>query len=400
MTHPDPGRIHPPRWRPSAGNMRQWGFGIAVVVGVVFVWQGAQRYVAQAELNRRTEARSIALVGVVSPVPEPEMITLTLPGTTKALSEASLFARTSGYIKSWSVDIGGRVTRGQVLAEIETPEVDEQLRQSEADLNAIEANAALAKATADRWKTLGQSGSVSRQAVEEKIADANAKAAQTASARANVSRLRQLRQFRLVAAPFDGVITARRVDVGSLINAGSGAGAEMFRIADISKLRVFVQVPQASAALIHTGIKADLRSSDQPGRVFAADVVRNAEAIDPSTRTLLVELQAANDDNVLFAGAYVEAQFHLPVTDRKLSVPVNTLLFRPEGPFVAVLASLDTSTGLGAVALKPVQVGLDFGSQIEIISGLLANDKVIVNPFDSIFDGQQVRLAASPNPAA
>jgi len=292
-------------------------------------------------------------------------------------------------------DIGGRVTKGQVLAEIETPEVDERSRQSEADLTAIEANAALAKATADRWRTLGQTGSVSRQAVEEKQADANAKAAQPHPRRANVARLRQLRQFRLVTAPFDGVVTARKVDVGSLINAGSGTGSEMFRLADISKIRVFVQVPQSSAALIHTGIKAELRASDQPGRVFAAEVVRNAEAIDPATRSLLVELQASNDDNLLFAGAYVEVLFHLPVANRRLAVPVNTLLFRPEGPMVAVLTSPD-STGLGVIALKPVQIGLIVGAQVEIVSGLAADDKVVVNPADSTFDGQKARLAPTP----
>jgi RND family efflux transporter MFP subunit len=392
MTNPEFGRQNSARWRPSGPGMRLALLVLGTILALVVAGQLISRNLAQAELDRRTQARAVPVVGVVSPILEPATINLTLPGTTRALVEASLFARTSGYVRKWTTDIGGRVTKGQVLAEIETPEIDEQLRQAQADLNAIEANAALAKATAERWKTLGQTGSASRQAVDEKLADANAKAAQAASARANVARLRQLQLYQLVSAPFDGVITARKVDVGSLINAGSGAGSEMFRLADISKIRVFVQVPQASAALIQSGIKAELKASDQPGRVFLAEVVRNAEAIDPATRSLLVELQAANDHNMLFAGAHVEVLFHLPVINRKLAVPVNTLLFRPEGPMVALFTAPD-SNGLGSVSLKPVQIGLDFGAQVEIVSGLMAEDRIILNPADSIFDGQKVRLA-------
>jgi RND family efflux transporter MFP subunit len=272
------------------------------------------------------------------------------------------------------------------------------LRQGEADLSVIEANAALAKATADRWQTLGAGGTVSRQAVDEKTADARAKQAQVTSARANVERLRQLRKFRQVAAPFDGVITSRRVDVGTLVNAGSGAGLELFRMADISKLRVFVQVPQANAGLIHAGISADLKASDHPGRTFKAQVVRNAEAIDPATRTLLVELQTENEDGALFAGAYVEVRFRLAVAERKLSIPMNTLLFRPEGPMVAIVA---TSEGGDSIELRRVQIGLDYGSAVQIIDGLTATDRLVINPLDSISSGQKVRIAPpTPNKAS
>ena len=383
-----PGTPEPVRWRPNARGLIRFAIVFVSVVSTIVFVDMFFRLRASAELVQRTEEQAILTVGVVHAEQAPDRLPMTLPGTTRALSEAGIFARTSGYIKSWTTDLGGKVTKGQVLAELDTPEVDEQLRQGEADLVTIEANSALAQATADRWKTLLSTGSVSRQAADEKIADARAKAAQVNSARANVQRLRQLQKFKLVTAPFDGVVTARRVDVGALVNAGSGAGAELFRIADTSRLRVFAQVPQTSAGLIKPGVKAELRASDRPGRVFQATVVRDAEVIDPAARTLLVELETDNSDGALFAGAYVEVRFNLAVSDRKLILPINAVLFRPDGP-IAVTVGAD-----GKIVLKPVQIGLDFGNRVEIISGISADDQIVVNPPDSIAEGRLVRIGA------
>ena len=312
---------------------------------------------------------------------------LVLPGNVQANYEAPIYARTSGYVKAWHTDIGTKVTKGQLLAEIDTPEVDDQLRQAEADLATAQANDDLARSTAKRWQGLLATDSVSRQETEEKVADAAAKDALVNASKANVARLQQMEQFKRVLAPFDGVVTERRTDIGALINAGSGSGPELFRVADTATLRVYVQVPQAYTQTVKVGMPAELHFAEFPRRNFAATVARTAEAMDPTARSLLVELRVDNKDGTLMPGGYTEAQFALPSSATTLRLPINTLLFRSEGLRVAKLGAD------GKVALTPITLGRDFGSQVEVVKGVEPTDAVVLNPPDSLADGQTVRLA-------
>lgn len=395
MSEPASRFPHPPRWRPSWGGLRSALILGVAGFGLIVTWQFVGRLQARADLERRTELDAVPPVNLIAPQIAPDHLDLTLPGTTQALAEAVIFARTSGYVKSWTADIGAKVKKGEVLARIDAPEVDEQLRQSEADLSVAEANLALSETTARRWQTLVTTSAVSHQAADEKIADARAKAAQVASARANVLRLRQLIKFKEVVAPFDGVITVRKVDVGTLVNAGAGQGSELFHVADLSKLRVYVQTPQQNARLMQIGGSASLVAPDRPNQDIAARIVRTAEAINPLSRTLTVELQIDNADGALFAGAYVDVHFSLPVTDRRLTLPVNAVLFRPEGP-VAAIFQAGPAEMRGEARIRSVKIGLDFGARLEVLSGVTADDRVIINPPDSIGDGQNFRLALIP----
>jgi RND family efflux transporter MFP subunit len=290
----------------------------------------------------------------------------------QAYIEAPIYARTSGYLKDWRTDIGTQVTKGQLLGEIETPEVDQQLSQAQADLATARANEALSNTTNTRWKGLLTTESVSKQDADEKAGDAAAKKAAADSAAANVARLRELESFKRVVAPFGGVITARNTDIGALINAGQSTGTELFRIADMHKLRIYVQVPESYAAATHPGLDAELRFAEQPGKTFAAKTVRTSNALDPTLRTLQVEL---------------ELDFKLPASAESLRLPANTVLFRAAGLQVA------TVDGQKRVKLKSIVQGRDFGNTIEILSGLQPDEVVILNPPDSLTDGAAVRIA-------
>ena len=371
-------------------KIRRYSLILLVVALSLAAWGELSRVRARSSLGKESAAAAIPAVITVTPNRTSLGEELVLPGTVQAYIEAPIYARTSGYLKYWRTDIGTQVTKGQLLGEIETPEVDQQLSQAEADLATARANESLSNTTNVRWKGLLATESVSKQDADEKAGDAAAKKAAAASAAANVARLRELKSFKRVVAPFNGVITARNTDIGALINAGQSAGAELFRIADVHKLRIYVQVPEAYAAATSPGLEAELRFAEQPNKAFTAKTVRTSNALDPTLRTLQVELELDNAHREVFPGAYAEVHFKLPASAESLRLPANTVLFRAAGLQVATL------DGQKRVKLKSIVQGRDFGNTIEIVSGLEPNDVVILNPPDSLTDGVLVRIASPP----
>jgi RND family efflux transporter MFP subunit len=362
---------------------------IALIVAIALgVWGEVSRVLARATLGKETAESALPTVITVKAERSALGEELVLPGAVQAFMEAPIYARTNGYLKFWNTDIGSQVTKGQVLAEIETPEVDQQLSQALADLATARANETLSNSTNARWQGLLATESVSRQDAEEKSGDAAAKKAAADSAAANVARLRDLESFKRVAAPFSGVITARNTDNGALINAGQSAGSELFRIADTRKLRVYVRVPETFAAVTKPGLEAELRFAEHANKSFAARVVRTSNALDPVVRTLQVELELDNAKGEIFPGAYAEVHFKIPAGAETLRLPANTVLFRSAGLQVATLDNQQR------VTLKSIVQGRDFGNTIEVLSGLAPNELVVLNPPDSIADGVQVRIAA------
>jgi RND family efflux transporter MFP subunit len=374
---------------PRKGQRHLWG--LLVVPLILATWGEVHRVMARSTLRQQTTAEATLIVMTVAPTRSALGEELVLPGTVQAFTEAPIYARTNGYLKSWLVDIGSTVKKGQLLAEIDAPEVDQQLAQAIADLATARANEALSNTTDARGKELLTTESVSKQDADEKAGDAAAKKAITESAAANVSRLRQLESFKRVVAPFDGIITARNTDIGALINAGESAGTELFRLADTHKLRIYVQVPEPYAAAAKPGLEADLKFSEQAGKGYAATTVRTANALDPVLRTLQVELELDNAQRELFPGAYAEVHFKLAGNAKSVRLPANTVLFRAPGPQVA------TVDAQHRIQLKSIVQGRDFGGTIEVLSGLSADDAVVVNPPDSIIDGVTVRVAAPPS---
>ena len=373
---------------PRKGYRHLWG--LLVVVLILATWGEVHRVIARTTLRQKTADEATLIVATVTPTRSAAGEELVLPGAVQAYSEARIYARTNGYLQSWSVDIGSIVKKGELLAEIDTPEVDQQLAQAIADLATARANEALSNTTNTRWKELLTTESVSKQDADEKAGDAAAKKAITESAAANVSRLRQLESFKRVVAPFDGVITARNTDIGALINAGESAGTELFRLADTHKLRIYVQIPEPYAAAAKPGLEAELEFSEQAGKGYAAITVRTANALDPVLRTLQVELELDNAQHELFPGAYAEVHFKMAGNAKSVRLPANTILFRAPGPQVA------TVDAQHRIQLKSIVQGRDFGGTIEVLSGLGADDAVVVNPPDSIIDGVTVRVAAPP----
>jgi RND family efflux transporter MFP subunit len=369
---------------------------IAVVVALALaVWGVTSRISTRSKLRETTAADAVLTVVTAKPQWGGAGDELVLPGIVQAYIESPIYARTNGYLKSWAKDIGAHVRKGDLLAEIETPEVDRQLAQARADLATAQANLALSIITNQRWQGLLKTQAVSVQDADNKAGDAAAKSATVESARQNVERLNDLESFKHVTAPFAGVITARNTDVGDLINAGQAAGTELFRLADIHRLRIYAQVPEAYALATQAGLKAELRFAERPGKSYAADTIRTSEALDPTARTLQVELQLDNRDNDLFPGSYTEIHFKLPASTETLRLPSNTVLFRSDGVQVAVVEN-DT------IKIKKISQGRDFGKTVEVLTGLDPNDKVVINPPDSIADGEQVRIAPAPpaNPAS
>jgi len=368
-------------------KIRRYSLILLIAAVALGVWGEVSRVLARAGLGKESAQAAIPTVMTVLPSRAPIGEELVLPGSVQAFIEAPIYARTSGYLKDWRTDIGAQVTKGQLLAEIETPEVDRQLSQALADLATARANESLSNSTNARWKGLLATDSVSKQDADEKAGDAAAKKAAADSAAANVERLRDLESFKRVVAPFSGVITARNTDVGALINAGQSTGSELFRIADTHKLRVYVQVPELYAAATGPGLGADLRFAEQPHKSYAAKTVRTSNALDPVSRTLRVELELDNADHEIFPGAYAEVHFKLPAGAESLRLPANTVLFRSAGLQVATIDAQHR------VKLKNVVQGRDFGNTIEILSGLGAEEPVILNPPDSLIDGLPVRIA-------
>jgi RND family efflux transporter MFP subunit len=379
----------------GARQLGRTAASLGVAALAVVVWSGISAHHASAKLRESTQAAAVTTVATTQPVAQSQLGELILPGSVQANYEAPIYARTSGYLKRWLVDIGTPVKAGQLLAEIESPEIDQQLRQAQADLATAEANQKIADLTAERWRNLRASDSVSKQEADEKISLAASGDAQMQAARANVQRLRELSGFEKVIAPFEGVVTARNTDIGRLIAAGENTGPALFRVADMHRLRLYVTVPQTYAAVMKPGLKADLLFPDRPGKTYVATLDSTSSAIDASTRTLLAQLVIDNKNGELLPGAYAEVHFKLPpgAGAGSYKLPANVLLFRSDGLHVG------TVDANNRVVLKLVEVGRDYGSDIEIVRGLGAKDNVILSPPDSLTDGLTVRVAAPTKPA-
>ena len=362
---------------------------LLVLLLVALAWVVLSRVRAHAALREATLTQGRITVATTRPRPPSDATLLTLPATVQANLEAPIYARTSGYLKRWLVDIGAAVERGQLLAEIDAPEVDQQLRQAEADLATAQANRNLANVTADRWRGLRDSGSVARQDADEKISLAASADAQLRSAEANLQRLHELSGFKRIVAPFTGIVTARNADVGQLINAGSGSGPELFRVADLRRLRVYVHVPQSYAGLLQTDQVAAVRFPDRPGLSYSARLESTSKSLDPGSRTMLAQLIIDNSRRELLPGAYAEVDFRLPpvTAGHRLLVPGNTLVFRGAGAQVALVDAHQQ------VEMRSVTVGRDYGADVEVVDGLQPGDDVILNPQDALTDHIAVHVA-------
>ncbi len=333
---------------------------------------------------------ALPTVAIIHPERSAEAEEVVLPANVQAFISAPIYARTNGYVKKWYADIGAHVKQGQLLAEIETPEVDQQLQQARADLATAQANLHLAEITANRYQDLLKTNSVSQQETDNATGALAANQATVQANQANVSRLQQLQSFEKIYAPFTGVITARKTDIGDLIDAGASGGSktDLFDMAQPDRLRVYVNVPEAYSQAAKPGLTADLTLAEFPGRRFQGRLVRTAESIDPATRTLLVEIDVVNPTGLLLTGSYAEVHLKLPAGSSSYLLPVNTLLFRKEGLRLAVVKE-------GKAVLTPVVPGHDFGDRMEIVGGLQGNESIIVNPPDSIISGQAVRVSPS-----
>jgi RND family efflux transporter MFP subunit len=379
----------------TAHRARAYGLAALVIALSFAAWGIISRVSERATLAKDTAELAIPTVSTIKAVSSSAAEQLVLPGSVQAYYEATIFARTNGYVRDWYADIGTRVKKGQLLADIDTPEVDQQLRQARADFATAQANFQLAHTTDQRWRDLLVTNSVSQQAADSAAGDASAKKAALASAEANVARLRDLESFKHVVAPFDGVVTSRTTDIGALINAGQGSA--LFRVADTSKLRVYVLVPQLYAPNMTPGLDANLTFPERPAKTYPAQVVRTADALDPASRTLQVELLVDNSSRELFPGAYAQVHFKLPRGSGSLSVPASAVLFRSTDLQVAVVGADDR------VTLKGITTGRDFGTFLEVLSGLTPGDDIIVNPSDSLTTGARVRVLqreSNPTPPA
>jgi RND family efflux transporter MFP subunit len=364
-----------------------------IVVSALLISGIWSRVKARAALNTETAQAALPAVSVVSPkrtTPADEVI---LPGNVQPYISSPIYARTNGYLKKWYLDIGARVKQGQLLAVIETPEVDQQLQQARSNLLTAQANLELASVTKTRYQGLLKSNAVSQQDVDNAVGTYNANKAIVEADKAAVEQYSALVSFEKVYAPFDGVITARNTDIGDLINSGSSSNVktDLFHIAQPGKLRVYVNVPEEYSRGIATGMTADLSLAEFPDRKFQGKVVRTADAINMTTRTLLIEVDIDNPTGTLLTGSYAEVHLAVPTQTSTFLIPVNTLLFRTEGLRVGVVRE-------GKVALTAVTPGHDFGDQIEIVSGLKSDDQVIVNPPDSIVSGQEVQIVKATLP--
>jgi RND family efflux transporter MFP subunit len=361
---------------------------VALALLAAAIYSGIRSRVASANtLVRATEQSAIPIVNVVHPKRGAPTSEIVLPGGAQAFVDAPIYARTNGYLKKWYFDIGARVKQGQLLAEIETPEVDQQLEQARSELETAKANLGLAMTTAERWKKLLEEDSVSKQETDQAVSNLQAQKATVDSNAANVHRLEELQSFEKVYAPFDGIITARNTDVGALINAGAATtpGKELFHLAAIHTLRVYVSVPEVYSRAAIPGVVATLTLDEFPGHVFRGTLARNANAIDPVSRTLLVEVDIDNPAGQLLPGAYMSVHLKLPEQIRSVTIPASTLLFRAEGLRVGVVKN-------NRVALIPAKIGRDYGDTVEVLSGLQPADAIIADPSDSLINGAQVQM--------
>ena len=359
---------------------------LAAVLGYAIITGLHARTETASSLAGETKAAAIPTVAVVHPKLTASGEEVMLPGNMQAFIDTPLWARASGYLKAWYTDIGTHVKRGQLLAEIEAPEIDQQLQQAREQLNTDEANLKLAQITAERYRLLLQQDSIAKQDVDTAVQNAAARASTVKSSEANVRRLSETVGYERVYAPFDGVITARNIDVGGLVTAGTNtSGKELFHVAADSTLRVYVSVPEAYSQAAKPGVKAYLTLTEFPGRQFEGIIARNAQTIDQTSRTLLVEVDVKNPKGELLPGSYVSVHLKLPSTVQAVTVPSNALLFRAEGSQVALVKN-------GRTLLTPVIIGRDYGDSLEIVHGVAPDDQVIVNPSDSITTGQAVQV--------
>jgi RND family efflux transporter MFP subunit len=373
-------------------------FLVLVLIVIVLLLAGGftliQRRSQYQALAKETETLAIPTVSVVHPIAEASAEDLVLPSTLQAYVESPIYARTSGYLKKWYHDIGTRVKKGELLADIDTPEVDQQLAQSRAELGTAQANQNLSQITATRYEGLLKTDSVSKQEADNASGDLAAKRANTASAQANVGRLQELESFKHIYAPFAGVITRRNVDLGNLINAGNGGSAQLlFSLAQTDPIRVFVNVPEVYAPAVHAGLDAYLELQQFPGQKFYGKVARTADSIDLNTRTLLTEVDVPNKNGELLPGGYAQVHLEVKVNAARLEVPVNALLFRSEG-LRAVVVDSNHKTHLQALT-----IGRDYGTTLEVLQGLKADDLIVINPADSLDDNVQVNVKQIPQPA-
>ena len=391
-TNPPVAATPQPASPPPSGNAGR-GLLILVALGVVvlafIIYTGlTSRARANSELEHATAAQSLPTVGVVKPKVTAGGQEVLIPGNMQAFIDTPIWARASGYLKAWYVDIGTHVKAGQLLAVLESPETDQQLLQSREDLSTAQANLKLAQITAARYTDLFKTDSVAKQEVDNAVQDAAAKTTTVSAAQANVSRLEQLVSYEKIYAPFDGVITQRNTDVGALIDAGANSpGKELFHLSSISTLRVFVNVPEIYQRAAKPGVDAYLTLSEFPGQQFRGTIARTANAIDQASRTLVVEVDVKNPTGQLLPGSYASVHLKLPSKVEAVTVPVSALIFRSEGLQVATVRN-------GRIELVKVVIGRDMGDEAELLSGIHRDDLVVSNPSDSIFSGQRVQIAA------
>jgi RND family efflux transporter MFP subunit len=367
--------------------------GIVVILVIVGIFSLLQRREQYNALAKETEKIAIPTVAVIHPNVEPAQEDLVLPSTLQAYTESPIYARTTGYLKKWYHDIGSHVQQGELLAEIDTPEVDQQLLQARADLGTSQANENLSRITATRYEELIKTDGVSKQEVDNAVGDYAAKRAAAASAQANVRRLEELESFKHIYAPFSGVITRRNVDIGNLINAGNGGSAqELFFLAATDPIRSYVSVPEIYAAAVHRGLDAYLELTQFPGQKFQAKVVRTADAIDLASRTLNTEVDVPNKSGLLLPGGYAQVHLLVGVTGTRMQVPVNALLFRSEG-LRAVVVDANHKTHL-----QKLVIGRDYGTALEVLQGISPDDWIVLNPADSLDEGMQVNVKEQQAP--
>jgi len=366
---------------------------VSVAVAAVLGYGMWSRVRASKKLGAETSQLAVTTVSVVTPKQSTPAQEIILPGNVQPFISSPIYARTNGYLKNWYADIGAHVKQGQLLAVIDAPEVDQQLAQSLSNVNTAKANLALAEITKNRYEGLIKTNAVAQQDVDNAVGSYKANQAIVEADEANVKQLQALQGFERVYAPFDGVVTARNTDIGDLIDSGSSGGVktDLFHIAQPGVLRVYVNVPEEYSQGVKVGMTANLALAEFPGRTFQGKLVRTAEAINVTTRTLLIEVDVQNPTSILLTGSYAEVHLQVPTAASTFLIPVNTLLFRTEGLRVGVVKD-------GKVALATVTAGHDFGDQIEIVSGLKADDQVIVNPPDSIVAGQQVQIVQATLP--
>jgi RND family efflux transporter MFP subunit len=388
--HPDASQTAPPQVVSRRGLTIATlaALGIASVIVVMGI---TTRKMADAKLREWTENQAVPVVAVALPDTRGKRTTFELPGRLEAYTQAQIFARVSGYVKEWKVDIGTPVKAGDLLAEIDAPDLDQQIMQAQADLASAKANSALSDMTLTRGQSLITSRAISQQDLDQRAADSSNKQGLVRSAQANLDRLRVLERYKRLVAPFDGLVTARTTDVGALINAGSGGGPPMFVVSQIEKLRAYVNVPQNYVPSIRVGsTKAQISVPEHPGKSFPGTVEASAQSVDAASGTTRMQLVVDNAANELMTGAFATVTFELPHPETAVNVPASALIFNRSGLQVA------TVDRENRIILKPITISRDLGSEVEIASGVVADDRVVINPPDGVVTGDQVRVAGAP----